>query len=71
MEHQLHLFCSPSWHLFKNKGNSVPLSPMCIDALTWAYSPSGNFEGKLAYKLLKGGLESPNNLGVCVEMLLA
>lgn len=55
---------------------------MCPNALTCAYSPSGDFDGKSAYKLAKGGLECPINFSgqwiwkldtvpkiqICVEM---
>ena len=54
-------FVLPLGIFLKLKAIPMPLSPMCTDALTWAYSPSSNFEGKSAYKLFSGGLESPNN----------
>lgn len=39
----------------KIKAVPISLSRLCPDALTWAYSPSGDFDGKAAYKLAKGG----------------
>lgn len=33
----------------------IPMSPSTLDCISWAYSPSGNFDGKSAYRIAKGG----------------
>ena len=32
----------------------IPMSPSILDCICWAYSPSGDFDGKSAYKIAKG-----------------
>lgn len=36
----------------------IPLSSMCSVAMTWSLSPSGDFDGRSAYKLAKGKSEA-------------